>query len=963
MKLGSVRILIFILIISYNHLLSQPTNLGYPLVTNYTKKAIKSGTQTWDIISDDKGYTYFANNTGLLVFDGYSWEIHPIPNNTILRSVGIGPDGLIYVGGQGEFGYFSPNEIGKLEYTSLSKTLDKKIAFDDVWDIVINKSGVFFRTDLYVFKSDFKGKTEAIFYSENSLLYIGQWRDKLVIQDGKNVLYEYHQNKFEQWDINNKFDKGRISSVINYANDTLLVTTIDNGIFYEVNHNFYPWKTEDDNFLRKNIIYAATYLPPGEIVLGTSLNGVVILDKNRKITQHLNKNHGLQNNTVLSTMVTKDGNIWLGLDNGIDMVDLRAPFRHFYPDKLLEGTGYAAMVFDGMLYFGTNTGLYAMPWKKHYNPTEKEKAQLVQGTKGQVWSLNVIDGQLLVGHHQGAFLIQKYESKKITDLLGIWKFISISDKLTLAGHYKGLVLFGHNGNNWQLKNHIKGFNESSRIITKDNNSNIWVSHPYRGVFQIDKNELLSGNVSPVNYSTHNASGISLRNVFYKIGQDIIFDDGKSLYKYQSETNAPVPYNALSAYLPTDSPLNFLIANDENNIWLGTSKNTTYLAKDNASNTTFKKYDINETTGLLPGGFETLYAIDSHNVIFPSEKGFLFLNPSQLVSDSMGIDVMLSKVQLHIPEDSILYMRHKKMEALPSICLPHYANNISFYLMVNTSGSKDFIQFSYKLGMGDNNWSAWSNDAKISFSSLPSGNYSLWVKAKNHAGKESQLLEIPFSISYPWYRTWWAYILYIVGFGFIAYQVYKKQNARHEIEKSTILEKNKLNEEAHIIKAEASKAEITRLQNEKLLAELNYKNQELTSFTYHLVNKNELITEITDVVNKIDHKLSDKPEIRKELKQIIKLTEKNIDVDGDWQNFIKSFDEVHTNFYKRLHETFKDLSPNDYKMCTYLRMNLTTKEIATLMNISIRSVETNRYRLRKKLGLDSETNLTQFLMTF
>ena len=178
-----------------------------------------------------------------------------------------------------------------------------------------------------------------------------------------------------------------------------------------------------------------------------------------------------------------------------------------------------------------------------------------------------------------------------------------------------------------------------------------------------------------------------------------------------------------------------------------------------------------------------------------------------------------------------------------------------------------------------------------------------------------------------------------------------------------METNEKREKEHLINAEASKEEITRLQNEKLIAELNFKNQELTSFTYHLVNKNELIAEITEVVTKLEQKLHDNPEIKKELKQITKLTEQNNDVDVDWQNFIKSFDQVHTNFFKRLNEEFKDLSPNDYKLCTYLRMNLATKEIASLMNISIRSVETNRYRLRKKLGLDSETNLSQFLMNY
>ncbi|MBK8627095.1 MAG: hypothetical protein IPN86_16485 [Saprospiraceae bacterium] len=962
-KIISTVPVLLVILFSFGCISAQQTNLGFPSVTNHSKKEMNSGTQTWDITVDNRGYTYFANNGGLLVFDGYIWENHPITNNTVIRSVAVGPDERIYVGGQGDLGYFSPDQVGRLYYTSLISIQNKPISFEDVWDIVVNKDGVFFRTDFYVFKYNFKDKLETVFYSENSLLFIGQWRDKLVIQDGRNVLFEFNDNKFSERKKNTIFDKGRISAVINYTNDTLLITTIDKGIFYEANNNYFQWKTKDDNFLRKNIIFTATQFPSGELVLGTSFNGVIILDKERRITQHLNKKHGLQNNTVLSSLVTSDGNVWLGLDNGIDMVDLTGPFRHFFPDESLEGTGYTAKVHDGMLYFGTNTGLYTLPWKKYYDRNEKEKAQLVSGTEGQVWSLNEINDQLLVGHHSGAFAIHKTQSTKFTNIMGVWKFEPISDELALAGHYKGLAMFERIGNTWKFKYQINGFNESSRIIAKDANHNIWVAHPYRGVFMFDKKEILKETTSPIKYTSINSSAKVFRNVFYTLGQDILLDDGKNLYKYNYQTKAADAFNDLKEYLPTQSPLKFLIPDAFGHIWFGNAISTSLLMKESLFNASFKKYDVNEIAGMLPSGFESVYTIDPQNVIFPSEKGFLFLNPSHLGYDTVDFKLMLSKVQLHTPKDSTLFTGHKRIDnQLPSFNIAHFENKISIYLTVNTSGNKEFVQYSYSLDKG-RNWSEWSNDSQITFTQLPSGKYTLYVKAKKPSGKVSQQIKVNFFIGYPWYRTFWAYSLYISICLLFGYILYNKQTQRHENEKNTLVANNKLREEEHLVKAEASKDEITRLQNEKLLAELNFKNQELTSFTYHLVNKNELITEITDVVNKLDQKLNDKPDIRKELKQIIKLTEKNIDVDADWQNFIKSFDEVHTNFYKRLNETYKDLSPNDYKMCTYLRMNLTTKEIASLMNISIRSVETNRYRLRKKLDLDSETNLSQFLMNY
>ncbi|MFZ1457144.1 MAG: LuxR C-terminal-related transcriptional regulator, partial [Saprospiraceae bacterium] len=136
-----------------------------------------------------------------------------------------------------------------------------------------------------------------------------------------------------------------------------------------------------------------------------------------------------------------------------------------------------------------------------------------------------------------------------------------------------------------------------------------------------------------------------------------------------------------------------------------------------------------------------------------------------------------------------------------------------------------------------------------------------------------------------------------------------------------------------------------------------------SYTYHLVSKNELISEIKKAIQKLGPKFENDRELKKEFKTIMQLTDQNAGIDDDWDNFVKSFDQVHSEFFKRLTEKYTNLSSNDYKMCTYLRMNLTSKEISALMNISLRSVETNRYRLRKKLGLHSEANLTQYLLRY
>jgi DNA-binding CsgD family transcriptional regulator len=160
----------------------------------------------------------------------------------------------------------------------------------------------------------------------------------------------------------------------------------------------------------------------------------------------------------------------------------------------------------------------------------------------------------------------------------------------------------------------------------------------------------------------------------------------------------------------------------------------------------------------------------------------------------------------------------------------------------------------------------------------------------------------------------------------------------------------------------SQEEITRLQNEKLESELRHMNNELGTSTMHLLNKNEFIT---GVKNNLTHILKKSPnqEVKRELLQITKDIENNISADADWEQFQYHFDRVHGDFSTRFKVAFPSLSPQEIKLSAYLRMNLSSKEIAQLLNISIRGVEISRYRLRKKLHLERNTNLQEFILNF
>ncbi|MBK9014643.1 MAG: hypothetical protein IPM82_11490 [Saprospiraceae bacterium] len=187
-----LRLLVLALAILPSLLLSQNLNLGTPPIRHFTKKAYQAGTQNWDISHDQRGVMYFANNNGLLEFDGNNWRLHPLGNGTIVRSVRMGNDGRIYGGGQGDFGYFSPDKQGRLAYHSLQPLLpESNLNFGDVWDIIVRGEGVFFRSNNQVFWLH-DDKITALLPGKTTE-YMGIFEGKVLVQDNDLNLYVFEK--------------------------------------------------------------------------------------------------------------------------------------------------------------------------------------------------------------------------------------------------------------------------------------------------------------------------------------------------------------------------------------------------------------------------------------------------------------------------------------------------------------------------------------------------------------------------------------------------------------------------------------------------------------------------------------------------------------------------------------------------------------------------------------------------
>jgi DNA-binding CsgD family transcriptional regulator len=241
-----------------------------------------------------------------------------------------------------------------------------------------------------------------------------------------------------------------------------------------------------------------------------------------------------------------------------------------------------------------------------------------------------------------------------------------------------------------------------------------------------------------------------------------------------------------------------------------------------------------------------------------------------------------------------------------------------------------------------------------------------VRARNIYGTMSNVSNYGFEVAPPWYRTSWGYLGYFLIAFVVLFSSLNFQSRRHKKDKKmmSLKQERELNAKNTRINdiTRVTDEEITRLKNEKLKAEVDHKNKELATSAMLLINKNEFISEIKNGLNAVTKK-SSLSEMTKELSKIIKNIEKNKKKDHNWEHFEFHFDRVHGDFSERLKTKYSNLSPQERRMGAYLRMNLSSKEIANLLNISVRGVEISRYRLRKKLGIEREVNLAEFILNF
>lgn len=926
-----------------------------PVVTNFSKNDYRASNQNWSIGQTPDGIMYFGNNQGLLQFDGSSWTIHRMPQNKMVRSILV-KGNRIYVGSFEEFGYFDKNNSGQLIYTSLSSRLQNyKMTNDEIWTILeVNNSIVFQSfTTYFEFKNN---KTEGV-RCPFTFLFFNNYHNRIYTHTEQQGFSIFDLKSKKAYPIPESNMLGPVISVLAFNKTNALIVTKSNGLFLYDGQRFTPFKTDADFELKHSEVNRAVLSKKGIIVLGTIQNGVTAIDQNGKKLWALNTENILQNNTVLGMLFDMDQNLWLALDKGIALIQMNTSVKYIHNFKPSVGALYS-LSYDGKeLLMGTNQGLY----KAGYDATRKAITNLRSEpvVKGQVWNISKIDNQHFCGNNETTFSYSDKGLKVISPVKGgicIKRGVINSQEVLVEGTYTQLSIYKKQNNEWQFSHTVEVFLNPIRYIEIDYSGTIWASHLHQGLFAIRLTPDLRKIEHITTYKSLDRKNEYNINVFSVNGR-VIFTDHTKFYTFDDIRKQIVPFDELNRKLGYFSKA-YRVSHFKNNLyWFILDGEAALVDVKPGGSRIIDVVHYSQFLNQTVDNYQNIIPVSDSECLFTLENGLALYTfdgnnrpltnvKLQLRNITASDDESVENTFLPLTDSVPFHLKASQNNIVFSVFYPHYTE-------MNT------INFRYKLEGLDKIWSEPSPLAAKTYNYLPNGDYKLHVQVITKAGNVLKTISYRFVIDPPFYKSTLAKIIYVLLFLSLLVGIYFYIQHLFRVKREKIK-----NEQEEIRRKEIEKREqqIMSLEKEKLESELTIKSKELAESTMTIIKKNEILVSIKDEITEQKNLLGSQYP-NKYYDKLIRLLDENLSSEDDWAIFQTNFDRIHENFFRNLHATYPELTSNDLRFCAYLRLNLSSKDIAHLMNISLKGVEVGRYRIRKKIGLPSTKSLTEFMIEF
>lgn len=916
-----------------------------PYITNFAKEKYGGDNKNWSIGQDEKGIIYFGNDIGLLEFDGIDWSLNELPNRSTARSLSVVSHKLIFTGSYEEFGRWDRDMSGKLTYSSLSKGLDKtQFKNDDFWKIWANDEYVYFQSFNSIFYYNYD--TIERIPMNHGVLFLTKVRDEYWVQEMQGELYRLKGKELVKVPGSDVFRGMDVRIILPYLSDQYLIGTANNGVYIYDGLKFKQWNPVLSNVLGSLDLNCGLLTSYNTYIFGTILDGLYEVNMDGHILNHISTAHKLQNNTVLSVFEDNTGNIWVGLDRGLSYIQYLPKMSYFADPQGDIGSTYDVFFRDGKLFLATNQGVFYMDQKDLNRSNALSKLKLVDGTQGQVWSFYLYNDRLFCCHNRGLKEINRNLTVSDPYPLGTGAYRMIEanlhdKKIILVSAYTSLKLIDPVS---QQMYHLDQIKEPVINTQTDHLQNVWLEHFNKGVYRCRLSDDLKKIESIKYFGGDSGDDLPYKLKLFKLRERIVLLGDSRFYIYDDISDKIVPNERLNDCFSKVGDIRNVVHIDGSLYWALTGSTIYKFSYDGYNANILEAYDVSALNLSLVNAYENISILnDSVNAVC-LDNGFLhYDNKTNLRNVFRELDAPFIKAFNGNNKEGEICNGNVTETSL----IPYDFNSISITFSAKNTFASNY-SFQYKMEGINKGWSAPEKVNGVFYPRLPNGKYSFLIRTVDNLGSFSDVVKYDFSILPPWYRTIWAYLSYVLLIFILMILIWMMILRRYR--------------NLHLRKIRNRETKRLRKVNEELRQEVQDKNAELLTQTFFVVQRNELLMRIKDELEVYYNKQNNK-HLSPIFNKVNSLLNANMDTENDWKMFLISFEQKHGDLFKRLKDEYPQLTSNDLRLCACLKLNLDSKAIASLMNISVRAVENSRSRLRKKLNIDQQESLSSFIMKF
>lgn len=814
MKKLILPLLLFYSFFALSQKIEDGLQLGNIPIENYSPKQYSAHHQNWHITQDQTGFIYAANGEGILEFDGASWRLISFPGLRAVRTVIVDRNNVKWVGGDRELGYLTPDSVGILKYKSLKDKIPESHPLTaNIWQIFLEGDRVVFVSDnsLYSYKN---GSISVIPHPGNGSIYREyQVRGKVYVSIIGEGMFFLKGDGLELIPGGEFFKNIRATVALPFGQDSVLFVSKGAGMYLYNGLAISKMPNEIEAYLDENLLYAGQRLTSSAYAFATLRGGIIIMDDKGKHIRNITENDGIANNQVHAMAVDREGALWLAHQTGISKVALQLPYTYYDSRNGFEGTVSCILKHKGRLYVGTYSGLYVFDERIGSNEPTFQK---IDGITSGCFSLLSKEGELFAASANGVFKILEGGVLQVSNLLGC-RALGLSklysDRIFI-GHLHGLSSIKYAGGEWLAENDLGQIKDDIFSITPTESGGLWLGTSLSPILKVEfqDSENSNSDLEIVNlFVERYTEGIpeGSTNV-WRIDEELFVTtdgEGGPLYKLDPSSKKFLPEKEFGNKFGLDSLYIYPRAYQNNGqyILLESKPVQGRVFRFTASKNGNGAYDVQRFYDeAIRSTTEThLFWEDENHIWSGGESMYKYdFNSKYKFKDHFHTYVR----KVTVGNDSIIYGGDPSIQ--PNTVL-NYSNFGIRFEFASLTSQPEANTYKYNLLGFDGQWSEWSHEKRKDYTNLPEGDYSFLVRSRNIYGDIGQVGAFNFIVLPPWYRTWWAYLLYLilfVGFLWIILQLRSRQlKVRNEaLEKLIEVRTAEVQHQANQLKIQAEK---------------------------------------------------------------------------------------------------------------------------------------------------------------